>query len=409
MGTADTIQEQNGTKPADDTPPALETAKRDDSGTGVTVHGGGEEPSEEPIADRYNPAARLALFVLTAAVAIAILLIIEITRPVPITVALLTCIFVPFVTFVMPWRKPTVALARAWHLTVIVVLAGITAIAVWLGFQDVIWPESLPAQILGVFFTAAGTITLVGALLVAARALPAAPKRALGDVQNAYIAAAATAGLYVTLTLVIRSFRYQPDKAWLLAILAVCCLVLAIQAVPAGWAGIGRFVKGAGITLALLGTAAGFWFQSIYLPENTLVGIQYGVSVSPAVASGSDRLVTLDFTMEDQSSVTAVALGSMVIVRGLIYPDSGASGNQTSRVLKVLQPITDNSYVFPNDVVSHDFDVVIPAIPKEYVAALQVQTYVLYARSTDLKLGNHYRSNGVSSSHCSGSQTSGSS
>ena len=40
--------------------------------------------------------------------------------------------------------------------------------------------------------------------------------------------------------------------------------------------------------------------------------------------------------------------------------------------------------MFPNDVVSHDFDVVIPAIPKEYVAALQVQTYVLYARSTDL-------------------------
>ena len=132
------------------------------------MHGGGEEPSEEPIADRYNPAARLALFVLTAAVAIAILLIIEITRPVPITVALLTCIFVPFVTFVMPWRKPTVALARAWHLAVTWCLP-ITAIAVWLGLQDVIWPESLPAQILGVFFTAAGTITLVGALLVAAR------------------------------------------------------------------------------------------------------------------------------------------------------------------------------------------------------------------------------------------------
>ena len=100
------------------------------------------------------------------------------------------------------------------------------------------------------------------------------------------------------------------------AILAVCCLVLAIQAVPAGRAE--RPVReGAGIIwrcsarLRVSGSRA-FIFRQ-YPGRRT----QDGVSVSPAESSGSDRLVTLDFTMEDESSVTAVALGSMVIIAGL--------------------------------------------------------------------------------------------
>ena len=239
--------------------------------------------------------------------------------------------------------------------------------------------------------------------------------------QSGSIAGAAVAGLYVTLTIVWHSFRYEPDKAWLFAVLAGVCLSLAIQIVPAAWQSISNFVKAAGITLVLLGSAANFWFQSVYLPENTQEGIQYAVSVNSVVKSGSGWIAMLDFTMENQSSVTAITLGTMVIVRELVFPANhavvpsgtaqyninnyakdlfiknatatwaaapdpniGTSGNDQPKILTIIQPIGNNSDLHPNDTVGREFDVVIPPIPPNKVAALEVQWHVLYARSTRL-------------------------
>lgn len=56
-------------------------------------------------------------------------------------------------------------------------------------------------------------------------------------------------------------------------------------------------------------------------------------------------------------------------------------------VLTILRPIDDNSYVFSNDTFSHYFDVV---IPESNIVALDVETYVQYARVTRLTLSGHY-------------------
>jgi hypothetical protein len=45
------------------------------------------------------------------------------------------------------------------------VLLWIAGIAIWLGSQDVLWPVSFTAQILGDFFIVAGLTTLAGAVL----------------------------------------------------------------------------------------------------------------------------------------------------------------------------------------------------------------------------------------------------
>ena len=394
------------------------------------------------LAEIKNPAvilnviAMLVLIVIMAAILIVILIVIGITTPVPGPVVIGVDIAILFVTLLVAWGKPVLTLKRVWHLTVIAGLAGITAIAMWLGFQDVVWAVSIRAQILGAFFILAGISTFFGAFLLAARALPFAPERVRSDVQSTCIAGAAVAGLYVDLTIVAHSLPYEPNKAWLFVILAAGCLVLAIRTLPAAWKKIGSFVKGAGITLALLGAASNFWFQSVYLPENTEVAIQYGLSVDSVVTSGAKRLATLDFTMRNQSSVTALALGSMVIVRGLVFPNNssavsntaaqqninnyaqdlvtpppagapqpnpniGSSGNASSMILTVLQPINNDSYLYPNDTITHVFDVVIPAIPKNKIEALQVEIHVLYARSTRLILGTYYGSRVVSGAFCS--------
>jgi hypothetical protein len=408
-------------------------------GPGISDHPSSPQRQAETEEERWirirekfkNLAARLVLIVITAAIPVMILIVIGISVHVPKLSVIIIGIASPVIALIAAWKKPDLALARAWHSTVIIGLAGITAVAIWIGFQDVVWAVSLPAQILGVFFILASIVTLIGTFLVAARALPFGPNWVRGDMQTACIAGAAAAGLYVGLTIVAYSFRYEPGKGWLFAILAVGCLVLAIRTMPAAWKTIGNFVKGTGITLALLGAAASFWFQSIYLPENVQEGIQYGVSVNSAVTSGSGMIVTLNFTMENQSPVTAITLGTMVIVSELLFPassnsvpqaivkqninnyakdlfvpppgaappnpDVGASGNEKPIILTILQPVGNDSDLHPDDTVSREFEVVIPLVPKPEVVALEVDWHVLYARSTRLTLGRYHGSYFVTS------------
>ena len=386
-----------------------------------------------------DPMAVLALPALVAAILVMIIIVIDLAVPVPLPTAIAICITIPALAMMAALNNPAEPAKRVWHAAVIIALLGITAIAMWLGFQDVVWAVSLPALILGGFFMVASITTFTGFLIVTARALPFAPERVGGNAQSACVAGAAVAGLYVTLTIVAHSFRYESVKALLFAILAAICLILAIQTLPAAWNTIGNFVKGAGITLALLGAAANFWFQSVYLPENTQEGIQYGATVDSVVKSGGGRVATLDFSMENQSSVTAITLGTMVVVRELLLPASpdfvsgtaaqtninnyaqdlftqpagsavpnpniGTDGKKQAtiltKILTIIQPIGNNSDLHPNDTVSREFDVVIPPIPKGNTVALEVLWHVLYARSTRLTLGTYYGSSfHTSSAYC---------
>lgn len=321
---------------------------------------------------------------------------------------------------------------RLWHVVVIGMLLWIAAIAIWLGTQDILWPVSASAQILGACFVLAGLTALAGSVLAAARAF--SRKWAKGDVQTALIAGGAVAGLYVTLTIVVHSFRYELGKAWLYGVLAAGCLILTLQTLPRAWKHIGNFVKSAGVGLAVLGSVAAFYFQSFYLPENTNVGLQYALSIGTVVQPGGDAVVPVHLTIENQSSVIALTIGSMVVLSGLTLPENSAavsdamaqqnlanyahdlatpppgpitpdpnirsSGATNSMVLAVMQPIGNNSFLFPNDTVSRDFDVVIPDIAKNRITALEIEIYVLYARTTRLTLGSGFRPRVADSTSC---------
>ncbi len=323
-------------------------------------------------------------------------------------------------------------LYKKWLPLIVAGLAATALFALWIGFQDVAWEVSLAAQILGFFFIVAGGAALVGAATLTVKLLPSRRWRKTTGDQLARIAAGAIAGIYVDMTIVVYSFRYQLIIAGVFGALMLNCVFLAFKTLPPAWGIISKGTKGLGITLALLGSAANFWFVSFYLPANTQVGVEYGLSVGPVVRSGGDRLVTLDLTMDNESSVTALTVGSMVVVRGISYAGTGNSNvtaqqlkklngraqqqmsvyagslarqqsaggsaaiqnpniqfddGQSGVVLKILRPIDDNSYLFSNDTFSHYFDVV---IPESNIVALDVEIYVQYARVTRLTLSGNY-------------------
>jgi hypothetical protein len=303
-------------------------------------------------------------------------------------------------------------------------IAGVlltTGVAWTLGFQDVVWPVSLSAQILGLFFLVAGLFGLISTWLLTVGAVPSLKRRPATGASAALISAGAVACSYVDATIVAYAFRYQPLVAIPFGALGIICIGLAWRTLPTAWRSLSATVKGAGITLAALGTLTNFWYQSIYLPENAQAGVEYSVSVGPVVSSGDDRFVTVDVTMDNESPVTAVTLASMVVVSGLEYsssikagatskaqaqkrtkgyatslakrpgtsaaipnPNVAINGQPTATTLTILRPIENDSSLFPDDAYSREFDVVVPNLK---IIALQVKLYVLFARTSRLSLG----------------------
>ena len=72
-------------------------------------------------------------------------------------------------------------------------------------------------------------------------------------------------------------------------------------------------------------------------------------TISSVTGTGSNRFAQIDLTMEDTGSVPAVALGSIVVVNGTGYPSSG------SKKVLMVQPYSNNAWLFPNNTVSDDF------------------------------------------------------
>lgn len=141
--------------------------------------------------------------------------------------------------------------------------------------------------------------------------------------------------------------------------------------------------------------------------------------------SGSNRLVTLNVTMNNKSPVTALTVGSMIVVRGVKYLSSPKSkvisnaeaqrrirayaaslkkeppgrsvaasnpnirfdGKLESVVLTIFRPIDDDHLLLTNSKYSREFNVVIPDRKFE---ALDVRLYDLYARTTRVALGSRY-------------------
>ncbi len=291
------------------------------------------------------------------------------------------------------WKKfPTQAPKGLRVLLALAVALGLSvnaAVALWIGFHDVLWPVGLSAQLVGLFYFAAGVVSLAGLVAVfpllgkvldstgqpgeapdstgqpgeapdstghpgevpgstgQPKAGGARHSRLLalitqdgGSSPLATVAAAAVAGLYIDLIIVFYSLHYRTLYVWVFGALALFCACLASVTLPESWKFLGRDLKAVGISLAVLGSAAYFWYQSVYIPENTPTGIYYDLTLGSIVRSGSDRLVSVDLTMENESSVTALTLDSMVEVSGM-YP------NQKSRILLTLAPIKYDNFLFP--------------------------------------------------------------
>jgi hypothetical protein len=306
-------------------------------------------------------------------------------------------------------------------------VSGTAVAALFIGLQDVVWPVSLSSQILGACFVVAGIFSLSCAGLLRVNGPFLTTENVMRNVRLAFIPGGAVAALYVDLTIVAYSFRYEPRKAWIFGVLALDCASLIFLTLPAAW----KVIKKPGISLTVLGVAANFWFQSVYLPENAQVGIEYGLSVGRVVTVGGDRLVTLHLTMDNHSQVAALIVGSMVVVSGLEYknprhpkhisdktartqaqqqarayaisltggpsnksaavpnPNVRFNGKLQSTALTILQPVNSDSYLFPDDAYSRDFDVV---IPDRRITALDVKLFVQFTRTTRLLLGPHITS-----------------
>jgi FtsH-binding integral membrane protein len=269
-------------------------------------------------------------------------------------------------------------------------LFATTAVALWIGFQDLFSPLSLAGQFLGLVYFIAGLAGLAGLISLAGLAKPHLGKK-LGSSRGnrtkpltwpiAFVFGGAVAGCYVDATIAWYSFKYRVTITWTFIALALLCFCLACVTLPAlsaVWKDISKSLKGVGISAALLGLAAQFWYLSIYSPENSPVGIDYTFAVASVVRSGHNRLVQVHLTIEDAGSVPALDLGSIVVVRGISDPGG------YSTILRVLQPFGTGDFIFPNDTYSSDFlvDVTTPAIN-----ALNINLTLFFARTTWLSLG----------------------
>ncbi len=285
-------------------------------------------------------------------------------------------------------------------LLVLVVALGLSvnaAVALSIGSRDVLWPVSLSAQFVGFFYFTAGLASLAGVIAVfpllgkalalsdqtdgapADRSALILPGGETATRPLPFVAGAVVAGLYIDLVIVFYSFHYKTLYVWIFSVLALLCAGVACLTIPAIWKYLGRGLKTIGILLTTLATVVQFWYQSVYVPENTQVGIDYGLDLGSVVRSGGDSLVPVNLTMEDESPVTALTLGSMVVVSGINYP----SGNST--FLQAIHPIDDDSFLFPNDTYSSAFLVV---ITRPGIDALHLKITLYYARTTGLTLGN---------------------
>lgn len=287
-------------------------------------------------------------------------------------------------------------------LLALVVALGLSvnaAVALWIGFHDVLWPVGLSAQLVGFFYFIAGVVSLAGLvaifpLLGKVLDLTGQPNtgraghsRLLALIIHdgdssirplAFVAAAAVAGLYIDLIIVFYSLHYRTRYVWMFSALALLCACVASVILPRSWKYLGKGLKAVGISLTVLASAAYFWYQSVYVPENAPPGIYYDLTLGSIVRSGSDRLVSVDLTMENESSVTALTLGSMVVVSG-IYP------TQKSRILNTQTPINYDNFLFPNASYSA---VLLVQVPDPGIEALHFMITLWYTRTTGLTLGN---------------------
>jgi hypothetical protein len=294
-------------------------------------------------------------------------------------------------------------------------LLGVAYVALRIGVPDVFSPISLASQLVGLSYLVAGfTLVASAATLISIR-------RAVFGGGSARSEAAAVVGAltgtYVAGSMAAYAYGYRETRFVELIVGAALCGLLGSLAARRLRAGaIGARLKAAGALLAVLIAGAQLWYTSVYLPENTYVGIGTSATVgTPLRVSRSLELLPVHVTVHNDSSLTAVVLASMYAVTGVHWPSTGSfladnraieravevglgqntnpegvsvryGGKPTRSLLAIGHVLRDGSELFPSQDASRS---TVVAIPTDGFQEVEVRIEIDYARQSRLVLATY--------------------
>jgi hypothetical protein len=97
--------------------------------------------------------------------------------------------------------------------------------------------------------------------------------------------------------------------------------------------------------LGVLIAALQLWYSSVYLPANVDVGLTASVSAGPTTrVSRGLTVVSVEITLQNASSVGAVILNSMYLVRAVSYPTGRPPWNSSAATLRSEQVVGDAAF-----------------------------------------------------------------
>lgn len=298
---------------------------------------------------------------------------------------------------------------------VLLLIASAGVVGLVFGAADALSAPTLVAELIGVSYVAAGLVALLGV----------GTSVRIGDArQIGPIASAAVAYIFGSLCLYARHFR--PLEAIFLGVVALTYLAAGVALArvhpwksAAGtptWLGTVRFSSAAA---AVVLSALQLWYTSVYLPANAEVGITLGASEVRSIrVSKHLDLVPVTVMLENRSTVSAVILNSMVVIRAVTYPptrqiwrspgevltseraigESGGIGGLRSEQANIVALRRARGFAEPLLAIGRltgDGRTLFPNVPlttrlvlavKPEVRAIEIHAYLDYARQARLQL-----------------------
>ncbi len=300
-------------------------------------------------------------------------------------------------------------------------------LGIWVGGTDLLSAPWLISRILGLTLFLLGILVFIGIAPIAfyrrpasalsgkRMSLPEAARRpTLSESAERLTLSGAAAGMVIDVIFVLDALHYDNVRASLFALCGVPCLYLACRYYD--WALLKPYRKlaaTAGVAGGLLSIVP-FLYNTIYLPSTADVAIESTMTHdAPATVGSGLDVVDLQVNLQVESSVPAVALTSMLVVRGVNYRGNGADfskapsqraaldaglgeypspnlefeGTSTSTLITLRRVIRDGAILNPNVA----YNTIVPVlVPVGRYQELDVELMLWYARSDRLTLTSEY-------------------
>jgi hypothetical protein len=300
-------------------------------------------------------------------------------------------------------------------------------LGIWVGGTDLLSAPWLISRVLGLLLFILGVLVFAGTVPIAfyRRPAPVAPakrmslleaarRRTLSDAAELLILSGAAAGIVIDSIFMLNALHYNDVRVWLFAACGLPSLCMAWR--YCSWSLLKPYRKlaaTAGVAGGLLSIVP-FLYNTIYLPSTADVAIESTMNHGSPVSVGTGLdFVDLQVNLQDKSSVPAVALTSMLVVRGVIYRGNGADfskspsqtaalnaglgryvspdlefdGTSTTTLITLRRIIRDGSILNPEV----EYNTIVPVlIPPGRYEELDVELMLWYARSDRLTLTSEY-------------------